>query len=102
MSIKKVFSKTKPVCKVSFALDLNEINKAEKVAVLGDFNNWNLNEALELKKAKDGVFKGSIDLPVGKDYEFRYLLDATNWMNDLEADSFIANAFGVENSVIKA
>jgi len=102
MSIKKVFSKTKPVCKVSFSLDINEINKAEKVAVLGDFNNWNLAEALELKKSKDGIFKGSIDLPVGKEYEFRYLLDTNNWMNDQEADSFVANVFGAENSVIKA
>ena len=41
MSIKKQFLKSKPVCKVTFALDADGINGAEKVAILGDFNNWN-------------------------------------------------------------
>lgn len=102
MSIKKVFSKTKPVCKVSFALDATEINKAEKVAVLGDFNNWNLADALLLKKAKDGSFTGSLEIAKGKEYEFRYLLDETNWLNDAQADKLVANTFGAENGVIVA
>jgi len=102
MSIKKVFSKTKPVCKVSFALNAAEINMAEKVAVLGDFNNWNLAEALLLKKAKDGSFAGSLEIEKGKEYEFRYLLDETNWLNDVESDKLVVNTFGAENGVIVA
>ncbi len=40
MSLKKQFLKSKPVCKVSFRLDASEALGANKVQLLGDFNNW--------------------------------------------------------------
>ncbi|MBK7428942.1 MAG: isoamylase early set domain-containing protein [Saprospiraceae bacterium] len=99
MSIKKSFLKSKPVCKVTFELDQAVVNGAEKVAVLGTFNNWT--PTLELKKAKNGTFKGSIDLETGKAYEFRYLVDGSNWINDTAADEFtFAGIANEQNGVI--
>ena len=38
MAIKKQYLKSKPVCKVTFSVPAKE---ATKVAVVGDFNEWN-------------------------------------------------------------
>ena len=50
MSIKKQFLKSKPVCKVTFSLTKEEALNAEKIQLLGDFNEWNVEEAIDLKK----------------------------------------------------
>jgi hypothetical protein len=39
-------------------------------------------------------------LEAGKEYQFRYLIDGTVWKNDPQADSFVENSFGEENSVV--
>ena len=96
MAIKKQFLKSKPVCKVTFTIPADE---AQKVAVLGCFNEWN-EKAAPLKKLKNGSFKGSLDLDAGKSYEFKYLIDGT-YINEQEADGLVWNDFaGAENSVL--
>lgn len=101
MSLKKQFLKTKPVCKVTFALTKQEVNDAKKVILLGDFNNWNSNEGIVLKKLKDGSCKVAIDLETGKEYQFKYLIDGTSWVNDAAADKYVGNGMGAEeNSVV--
>lgn len=96
MSLTKKFLKTKPVCKVTFAVPAAEANT---VAVAGDFNNWNTKA--ELKKLKNGTFKGTFDIPTEQAYEFRYVVDG-QWTNETEADRFQWNEFaGVENSVLE-
>lgn len=96
MAIKKQFLKSKPVCKVTFTVPAEE---AEKVAVVGNFNEWNT-EATPLKKLKNGSFKGTVDLEAGTSYEFRYIIDG-NYVNETEADEFAWNDFaGAENSVL--
>ncbi len=93
MSIKKQYLKSKPVCKTTFLVDPEQAPTAEKVYVLGDFNDWNKEEALEMKRMKNGSFKATVDLESGKEYEFRYLIDSDTWTNDESAD-------GSENSVV--
>ena len=99
MSIEKKVLKAKPVCKVKFSLSGEKYNSASSVLVLGDFNNWQVGET-PLKKAKTGAWSVTLDLETGKDYQFRYLVDGTNWENDPEADKFIASGLGSENSVL--
>lgn len=95
MALTKKFLKTKPVCKVTFAVPAAEANS---VAVAGDFNNWNT--SAELKKLKNGTFKGTFDIPTEQSYEFRYVVDG-QWTNETEADGFQWNEFaGTENSVL--
>ena len=52
-----------------------------------------------MKKTK-GVWSVSLDLETGKEYQFRYLIDGTNWENDPEADKFVPSGLGSENSVL--
>ena len=97
MAIKKQFLKSKPICKVTFSIPVEE---AKSVAVVGSFNDWNT-EATSLKRLKNGTFKGSVDLETSNSYEFRYLIDGT-YVNDEEADGYAWNDFAAaNNSVIK-
>lgn len=99
MSLKKQFLKSKPVCKVSFRLEASEAAGATKVQLLGDFNNWD--ESVEPMTAlKSNDFTATLELEAGKEYQFRYLVDGSTWKNDTQADSFVANSFGEENSVV--
>ncbi|SDI36843.1 isoamylase early set domain-containing protein [Winogradskyella thalassocola] len=96
MAIKKQYLKSKPVCKVTFSVPAEE---AKSVAVVGSFNEWNT-EATELKKQKNGIFKGTLDLAKDTSYEFRYIVDGA-YINDDQADSYAFNEFaGEENCVI--
>lgn len=98
MSVKKQFIKTKPVCKVTFSVEAKESNS---VAVVGDFNNWDASEG-ELSKLKNGTFKGVFELPKDNSFEFKYLIDGSNYANEPEADSYRYNEFaGAENSVLE-
>jgi 1,4-alpha-glucan branching enzyme len=99
MSIEKKFVKTKPVCKVKFSLSGDQYKSASSILLVGDFNNWQIGET-PFKKAKTGVWSVSLDLETGKEYQFRYLIDGTNWENDSEADNFVPSGLGFENSVI--
>lgn len=96
MAIKKQFIKTKPVCKVTFSVEAKEANNA---AVIGDFNNWNVQEGT-LSKLKNGTFKATFDVIKDAVYEFKYVIDGV-FVNEPEADAFKWNDFaGAENSVL--
>jgi 1,4-alpha-glucan branching enzyme len=100
MGIKKQSLKSKPLCKVTFEISPDFIGQAEKVSVLGSFNNWTPG-IHNMKKLKDGTFKTTIDLPVNENHSFRYLVDDSKWLTDMEADKLQASGFGQEqNSVI--
>jgi 1,4-alpha-glucan branching enzyme len=100
MSLEKKYSKGKAVCKVTFCFPKEAAKTAQKVAVVGDFNNWN-GGGLTLKRDKNGNFKGSIDLEVGKEYQFKYLIDGAAWENDWQADKYVMAGVGnAENSVV--
>lgn len=96
MSIKKQFIKTKPVCKVTFSVEAKEANQA---SVIGDFNNWSVEEGT-LSKLKNGTFKATFELDKDATYEFKYVVDG-EFINEPEADSFKWNDFAsAENSVL--
>jgi 1,4-alpha-glucan branching enzyme len=101
MSLKKQFSKSKPVCKVTFTVDPTLIDGAKEVAVLGDFNNWDPSETT-MRKLKDGSFTKTIELEVGHEYQFRYLVDGTTWINDAEADKYVHSGVAAEQNSIVA
>lgn len=96
MSITKQYLKSKPLCKVTFTVPAKD---AEKVSVAGEFNEWNT-EAVQLKKLKNGTFKGTLNLPKDQRYEFKYIVDG-HWTNESEADGYQWNDFAsAENSVL--
>jgi 1,4-alpha-glucan branching enzyme len=100
MSLVKKHLKTKQVCKVTFRLPRELANGADRVALVGDFNDWNAGTDL-LEKLKSGDFKVTIDLETGREYQFRYLIDGEVWQNDDGADRYVPSGFaGAENSVV--
>ena len=53
-----------------------------------------------LEAIKDGSFKGILELETGNEFQFKYLVDGMNWINDTEADSFVASPYGEANSIV--
>jgi len=99
MSLKKQYTLTKPICKVTFKLAKDDINGANRVYLAGDFNNWDI-ESIPMKKLKSGEYTISIDLEKGKEYQFKYVIDGMKWINETEADKYVPNQFLTENSVV--
>ena len=95
--LKKNYYENSDSCRVWFYLSA-EVN-AEKAALVGDFNNWDEN-ADPMKAKKDGTFYTAVTLEKGQSYQFRYLLDGERWENDWEADDYVPNEMGLENSVV--
>ncbi|MEZ4670286.1 MAG: isoamylase early set domain-containing protein [Anaerolineae bacterium] len=55
---------------------------------------------MPMKKQKDGSFSLSLDLEKGREYQYRYLVNGTEWHNDWNADKYTANPFSGDNSVV--
>jgi len=98
--MKKRFLKSKPVCKVTFELPAQAASEASKVALVGDFNDWDP-EATTLKRVKGGAYNVMLELPRDREFQFRYLIDGERWENDWEADKYVPTPAGdSENSVV--
>jgi 1,4-alpha-glucan branching enzyme len=95
--LKKQYTKSKDECKVTFYLG-KEV-RAESATLVGDFNDWN-ETSHPMEALKDGRFKITVTLPAGREYQFRYLVNRTEWHNDPEADKYVPNPHGSENSVV--
>ena len=101
MSLKKQYLKSKPICKVTFLLDKTVVENAESIQILGSFNDWIIDNAIVMKKFKNGNFKATIDLPIAAEYQFKYLVNGSSWLNDESADKYINNGISEEdNSVV--
>jgi 1,4-alpha-glucan branching enzyme len=101
MSISKRYIKSRDVFRVNFILPEYAKNHAKKVTIVGDFNEWQ-SETHPMKKDKDGNFTSFVELPAGRDYQFRYLIDKYYWETDWEADGLAETPFyETYNSVIK-
>jgi predicted flap endonuclease-1-like 5' DNA nuclease len=86
--------------KVTFTLSAEVVGDATTALLLGEFNNWDANNGITLKKQKDGSLKATADLQPGS-YQYRYLLNDGRWVNDASADNYVpANGFAAENCVI--
>ena len=96
--LKKSYSKTGRKCRVTFKLSA-EVN-AETAVLCGEFNNWD-QSANPMKKLKDGSFSATLSLDTGNRFRFRYLLDGSRWENDWEADAYLPNDHGTDDSILE-
>lgn len=89
--------------KVSFRLAAEFVADASEGILLGDFNNWNPAEGVQLIKEEDGSMAAEISLTSGRSYQYRYLLNDGRWVNDFSGTTTWVEAFGnfVENSVVE-
>jgi len=75
---------------------------AERVNLVGEFNGWDRARTPMRQTGADGSWRITLELAADRDYEFRYLIDGEIWYNDFDADSYIANEYGSDNSVVRA
>lgn len=71
---------------------------ADSIYVVGDFNGWD-ERATPLRQTESG-WMVSLELEAGRAYEYRYLLNGTEWHNDWQADGYEPNRYGGDNSVV--
>ncbi len=70
---------------------------AQAAAVCGEWNEWSA-DADVMHRDAEGGFSVTVDLPAGRAYRFRYLLDGQQWDNDWAADAYVRNDFGGDDS----
>ena len=95
--MKKSYTKTGRSCRVTFEVPAQV--DANTVALCGEFNEWDAAKH-PMKRRKDGSFSVTVSLKPGSEYRFRYLVDGERWENDWEADKYVPNEFGTEDSVV--
>ena len=93
--VQKTYFKTKEYCKVKFSV---KPEAAETVEILGLNSDWE--NSIIMSKKKDGTFSCELSLPKNTQHEFKYRVNATEWLDEPEADSLQPNVFGGHNSVI--
>ncbi|MEO6682392.1 MAG: hypothetical protein ABIN48_06160 [Ginsengibacter sp.] len=87
--------------KITFSLPPEAMEGASEVYLLGDFNNWNPENAPKMEKQKDGSFKTVAELETGKTYQYRFLRNDGQWVNDYNAQSYTnVDGLHVDNCVI--
>jgi len=90
MSIKKQYLKSEPACKLAFRVSKDQAQNAETVKIVGEFNDWNT-DVEPMKKLKSGDFTQTLKLDAEKEYQFKYLINDTDWINEEEADKMVPN-----------
>jgi 1,4-alpha-glucan branching enzyme len=73
---------------------------ADTIHLVGDFNDWD-QTATPLRLGDQG-WSISLELEAGKEYQYRYLVNGTDWYNDWRADRYVPNEYGGDNSVVIA
>jgi len=86
--------------KVKFILSADIVANATEGLMLGEFNNWDIENGFTMKKSKDGSLMATVSLEEGKAYQYRYLLNDGRWVNDENAQYVHNESFQVENCVI--
>lgn len=92
----KKFFKNKDTCQVTFQLPKDV--EAKSVALVGEFNDWDTT-AHPMKKVK-GIWKTTLELENGHEYQYRYLVNGVEWLNDWKADKYVPNNIDGDNSVV--
>ena len=96
--IRKTPIKGKCLVRVSF--ELSSAVWAERVNLVGEFNDWDTRSTPMTRERADEDWKAVVELEPGRRYRFRYLVDGKNWFNDWHADDFVENPYGSDDSVV--
>ena len=70
---------------------------ARTVHIAGQFNDW---KPVSMKRGSDGTWQAVMEIEPNRAYEFRYVLNENEWVNDTAADRQVPNPYGSENSVV--
>ena len=72
---------------------------ADRVFLCGEFNGWST-EDVQLQRSDDGAWQAIVALEPGRAYRYRYLLDGDRWENGWQADGYVPNPYGGDDSVV--
>jgi 1,4-alpha-glucan branching enzyme len=73
--------------------------KTRRIYLVGDFNDWNLlSHPMQYEPNQGWVL--TLNLQLGRAYQFRYLRDGKDWMCDSQADGFVYNPTGAHNFIV--
>jgi len=95
----KQYNENRTKCRVTFRLLREDAKGPQNVAIVGDFNNWEVFES-PMSRLKNGDFVVTLELNAPGDYRFKYLIDGLRWENDPYADKFVRNNYGSKDSVV--
>jgi 1,4-alpha-glucan branching enzyme len=73
---------------------------ADRVHLVGDFNDWNETSLPMRCDRDDGTWYIFLELERGREYQFRYLVNGHEWHNDWKADDYVPNPYGGMNSAV--
>ena len=86
--------------KIRVTFELPSAIWADQVHLCGDFNDWSQTETPLHQSRADGTWRVTVELDAGERYEFRYLVNSSEWHNDWSADGYVPNDRGGDNSVV--
>ncbi len=96
--IKKQIVSDKGQVRVTF--ELPSTMWAERVNLVGEFNDWDTTATPMTHNRSDANWKVTLELEPGRRYRFRYLVDGKEWLNDWHADDHVENPYGSYDSVV--
>lgn len=73
-------------------------DKAEKVAVVGTFNDWNV-EATPMTREGD-TWKATVSLKPGR-HEYKFVINNTDWIADPSSKDSISDKYGSKSSIVE-
>jgi Glycogen recognition site of AMP-activated protein kinase len=71
---------------------------ASSVALVGDFNQWDVNAHRLVPAGADGIWSATASLTPGR-HEYAFVIDGTRWVADPAAPA-VADEFGGESSIV--
>ncbi len=85
--------------KVEVTFRMPPLDDVVELYLCADFNGWQIN-GIPLTLESDGTWVTRVVLEAGKSYRFRYRDSQGRWLNDREADAYLPNDFGSDDSVL--
>jgi 1,4-alpha-glucan branching enzyme len=85
--------------KVEVTFRMPPLDDVVELYLCGDFNGWQV-KGVPLSQESDGTWVATLALEAGKSYRFRYYDNQGLWHNDWEADAYVPNEFGSDDSVL--
>jgi hypothetical protein len=75
------------------------VDGAVELYLCGDFNNWHTS-GVPMTQEPDGSWVARLTLETGKSYRYRFIDNQGRWHNDWDADAYVPNVYGTEDSVV--
>jgi 1,4-alpha-glucan branching enzyme len=85
--------------KVEVTFRMPPLDDVVELYLSGDFSGWQA-KSIPFVLESDGTWVAVAVLDAGTSYRFRYHDNQGRWMNDSEADGYVANDFGSEDAVL--